>query len=302
MIRHLKHTEIDKGKWDETIHASTNGFIYALSWYLDAVSPGWEALVKGDYAEVMPLTQKQKFFLNYLLPPYSTQQLGVFSISKTEAFDVSDFINAIPKKYKWIDIRLNFLNQLRDYKKECSLFVNYELGLGGNYESIASGYSENTKRNLKRASALNLKIYEAEKAIEVVELFKKNKGATLSRLGEDYYNCFLKVFQECRKRGLAEVFHAKENGEIIAGAVFFKFKNRSILILTGANEQAKQSRAMFYLIGHYIRLNAQSGLVLDFEGSNNEQLARFYKGFGAVNVPYPALKANRLPFWLKWLK
>ena len=56
MIKYLEHEEIDLKKWDATIDASPNGMVYAKSWYLDIVSPGWEGLVNEDYNAVFPLT------------------------------------------------------------------------------------------------------------------------------------------------------------------------------------------------------------------------------------------------------
>ena len=40
-------------------------------------------------------------------------------------------------------------------------------------------------------------------------------------------------------------------------------------------------------------------IVLDFEGSNIESIARFYKGFGAQEEIYPGIKLNNLPPILK---
>ena len=48
MIKYLQHGEINKEKWDDCINLSPRGLVYALSWYLDAVHPGWEALVEND--------------------------------------------------------------------------------------------------------------------------------------------------------------------------------------------------------------------------------------------------------------
>jgi len=47
MIIYHKHHEIDRDRWDECIRKSFNGIIYAYSWYLDIVSPQWEALIEG---------------------------------------------------------------------------------------------------------------------------------------------------------------------------------------------------------------------------------------------------------------
>jgi hypothetical protein len=56
MIKYLKHKEINKEKWDKCISSSHNKIIYALSWYLDVVSPNWDGLIKGDYEAVMPIS------------------------------------------------------------------------------------------------------------------------------------------------------------------------------------------------------------------------------------------------------
>ena len=59
---------------------------------------------------------------------------------------------------------------------------------------------------------------------------------------------------------------------------------------------------MFYLIDRFIARHAASDTVLDFAGSNDEQLARFYAGFGSEKETYIRIVKNRLPFFIKWLK
>ena len=75
-----------------------------------------------------------------------------------------------------------------------------------------------------------------------------------------------------------------------------------IFIFSGANEEAKEKGAMFFLLDSFIKENAQKNITLDFEGSNDENLARFYKGFGSKECVYLHLRRNRLPFFIKWLK
>ena len=62
MLRHIKHADIDKVKWDSVTLNSANGLIYNLSSYLDVVAPNWEALILGDYKAIMPLPVKKKGF------------------------------------------------------------------------------------------------------------------------------------------------------------------------------------------------------------------------------------------------
>ena len=68
-IKYLKHNQIDKQKWDSAIENARNGLVYVLSWFLDIVSPDWDALVYGDYEVVMPLTYRNKLGVKYLYQP-----------------------------------------------------------------------------------------------------------------------------------------------------------------------------------------------------------------------------------------
>ena len=112
MIKHLTHTQINKVLWDKAITNSINELMYAYSWYLDVVCKNWEALVLGNYEVVMPLTAKKKFTINYLYNPFFVQQLGVFSVNNSNEDLVQQFMNAIPDKYKFVEINLNNDNQI----------------------------------------------------------------------------------------------------------------------------------------------------------------------------------------------
>ena len=54
-LLHIKDPEEASGFYDKCIGDSPNGLIYALSWYMDIVSPGWEILTTEDHSSVMPL-------------------------------------------------------------------------------------------------------------------------------------------------------------------------------------------------------------------------------------------------------
>ena len=107
MIRYLKNSEIDTGKWDETVLGSVNTSIYAYSWYLDIVCDSWDALVEDDYVGVMPLPWKQKVGIKYLYQPPFTQQLGLFSPALISEQKTKDYIDAIPPAFRYGDINLN---------------------------------------------------------------------------------------------------------------------------------------------------------------------------------------------------
>jgi hypothetical protein len=59
---------------------------------------------------------------------------------------------------------------------------------------------------------------------------------------------------------------------------------------------------MFLLIDEFIKKYSEKNLILDFEGSNMEGIARFYQGFGATDCEYLSITFNHLPFPLKFFK
>ena len=126
MIKYIKHTEINKEKWDNCISSSHNKVIYALSWYLDAVSPKWSALVEDDYKTVMPISHNKKYGVNYAYQALFAQQLGVFSKDKVDASLCKLFVDAIPQKFYEINLNThNPTEKLSEHKVINN--TNYEL-------------------------------------------------------------------------------------------------------------------------------------------------------------------------------
>ena len=185
MIQYLHHNEIDLKQWDATIAECGN--IYAFSWYLDIVHPGWEALVEDDYHAVMPLTGGKKFGVNYLFQPYFVQQLGVFSESPMTAEKLESFLKAIPEKYRFAEIRLNESNTLDKGIERFDYHRNVLLDLNQDYEAIRSNYHTNTKRNLAKAENNNLQLVDTVIPYHVVALFTDNRGALLDKWGDAEY-------------------------------------------------------------------------------------------------------------------
>jgi len=300
MIRHLRHDDIDKNKWDSCIRTSFNGIIYAYSWYLDVVCEEWEALVENDYDRVLPMTAGKKYAIHYLYQPYFTQQLGVFSKSILSAEVVENFLNAIPKKFKYIETNLNTLNKIDSEEFKVVPQRNYELDLIHSYENISKHYSQNTKRNIKKAEKSGLSIMKNIKPDVLIEMFRQNKGKDIPHLKADDYLMLRKLIYTCIYKGMAEVYGAyTEANELCAGAVFIQSNRKSIFLFSGLDGKGRERSAMFMIIDAYIRDHAHNHLVFDFDGSNDDDLARFYKGFGSTECTYLRVHKNNLPVIIK---
>jgi hypothetical protein len=94
----------------------------------------------------------------------------------------------------------------------------------------------------------------------------------------------------------------KVNGMLEAGAIFLHSNTSYIFLFSATGSRAKETGAMPLIIDAFIRSHAGEARVLDFEGSMNPGLARFYKSFGSSEVVYLHIKKNTLPLLLRWMK
>lgn len=295
MIQYFTHNQIDKLSWDECIAHAVNGNVYAWSWYLDLVHPGWEALVEvkdGNYLTIMPITRKKKYGIDYLCQPFFVQQLGIFSVESIPQEKVLAFLKAIPNRYRLVEIRLNEQNLLPESFKCVEQHRNYLLDLNNNYELLLSQYHENTKRNLKKSLNNGLCLVKDVSIQKVIDLFRWNRGASVKHWGDEEYARLERLVQVALTSSNAFVYGIEnsDNKEIICGAIFMRSHQRITFLFSGNNVEGKESHAMTFLIDQLIREYAGQPMTLDFEGSDDEQLARFYHGFGSEAVFYPGIR------------
>ena len=302
MIRLLKHNEINKRRWDDCINKSFNGNVYALSWYLDIVHPNWNALIENDYERVMPLTNSKKFGLSYMFQPFFVQQLGVFSTSQLSQDDVDNFINAIPQQYLLTQYRLNSYNKV-DYNSDIiAKHRNVELDLIYDYQYLYNNYNNNTKRNLAKAEAAGLSINNNINPEIIISLFRNNRGKDVKHWKDKEYNRLLELINTAISQECCFTIGINDlDNNTIAGAVFMHSHDRIIFLFSGSDEAHKDKHALTMLLDNVIREFSETQYTLDFEGSDNDGLARFYKGFGGAEVFYPEVKYNNLKGILKFI-
>ena len=302
MIKLLKHNKIDKTRWDNCINKSFNGNVYALSWYLDIVHPEWDALVENDYERVMPLTYSKKFGISYMFHPFFVQQLGVFSTSQLSKNDVDRFIKAIPQKYRLVRYKLNSYNKV-DYESDfIAKHRNVELDLIYDYQYLYNNYNNNTKRNLAKAENAGLSITRDINPEVIINLFRNNKGKNVKHWKDKEYERLLELInvatsqERCFTLGINDL-----NNNTIAGAVFTYSHDRIIFLFSGCDENHKDKHALTMLLDDVIREFSETQYTFDFEGSDNDGLARFYKGFGGTEVFYPEIKYDNLKGIFKFI-
>lgn len=299
MIRFRTHQEINKSSWDSCIENSANGNLTAFSWYLDLVCPGWCALVEDDYANVFPLPISEKAGFRYSMQPWFTQQLGLFGIDYSSKQKMAEFLQAIPSDFKYIDLNFNSFNQFYSMP-ELHEMINIELDLNRNYSEISAAYQTNLKRNLKKAENQQLRFTTDVSPQQLTELFKNNRGAELKQIGVAQYELIQKIAETAVNKNLGEINGVFDlSNQLVAAGLWIKSHKKTVFLFSGLSAEGKKSNAMPWLIDTYIQKHAGKCLTLDFEGSSNQGIARFYLSFGSQKTEYQRYFRNSLPGHLK---
>lgn len=297
MIRYLAHDQIDFEKWDDCIDRSINGIFYAYSWYLDMTAPGWDALVEDDYKTIMPLPNRKRFGVRFVYQPFFIQQLGLFSISSLTPEVTARFLEAIPVRFRFVDLNLNTYNRLDEGSSIKQLQrITHHLDLIEPYEQIAERYSSNTRRNIGKAIKHGVFVTAHGRPEEVIQAFRDNRGKGLNTYKENDYNVLKHLIYVGLHKGMATLMSAySSQNNFCGGIVFFRSHNKSVFLFSGATPESRENGAMFLMVDEYIKQFAGQDLVLDFEGSSDPHLARFYKGFGSKECVFLQVEMNRMP-------
>lgn len=299
-LKYLKHKNINYEKWDACVENAPNSRIYAMSWHLDRTAEKWDALILGDYEIVMPLPVRTKWGIKYIYQPLFSQQLGIFP--NPPDIIAKQFYNEIQRRFSFADTQINSGNNLLKLpgKINFSGRENYLINLTANYQKIASGYSQNTARNVKKAQKNSLSFVAGIRIEDYLD-FKRNNLPT--KLPADALKKLKSIIALGQYKGIGEIYGVYTNENELCAAVYFcRWKERVIYMNAATSLKGKELGGMFFLLDWFVRENAGSNLLLDLEGSTIPGVARFYAGFGAIPETYFQLKFNRLPLPLKWMK
>jgi len=299
----LKNNEIDKVKWDSVLSKAQFSNYALKSYFLDAISPDWSALVYKDYEVVFPLTVRSKFGIKYLITPIFIPFLGFLSVDKNIQEAVVDhFFFEIYKQVKYLNLFLDPFTSSVVKKSEYAQRKCQVLKLDNAYELICKNYSVNHKRSIVKAKKSELVTNTSNDVNTLIQLFRDSKGGSLKELKASNFESLTFALQETLKNNDGFIVECKNEKELISSAFFAVCGSRITYVKGFSNEVGRKLGAMHFIIDQVVKQYSEADFVFDFGGSNNEQVAKFNYGFGAKDVFYCHLKQNYLPKLLKLFK
>ena len=313
MIHYVSQEKIDRPQWDALITQAPNGLIYALSWYLDIVSPGWEALIKeegGRYVAVLPLPVRRKFGMRYLIQPLFTQQLGLFYLEPPTAADWARIGQLLHQQFRYITrYAFNVGNAevvgSNDLAMSGMWTRNYHLSLRPAYEELWASYRPDRRRHLRKAQAHSLRVEPTTDVELLVKLFDENTAHRLNGvLGEAYeYPMLRALYAAAGRAGMASMWQVRAaQGQVVAMMFLLHFRQQVIYLFNSSTAEGKAMGAISVMIDEFVRRHAEQDLCFDFESPGVPSLERFYSSFGPAAVPYFVVMADRLPWPVRQLK
>lgn len=314
-LRYLSHSFIDRDAWDDCVAVAEQVVPYAQATWLRTLNAGnWDAIVEpdptnGGYRSILPVPTQRRLWGREALQPPFTQQLGLLTTAGSQHREVGEYLAALEGEFARLHLQLNDGNQLPAQLPtgwQLAERVTYHLPLGAAYETLKAGYCADYRRRLRQAGERNdVTIKPHQDAEALINLFEREKGGEVGGMKPAYYQRLRQLARWLNGNGQGLLLHAHAAGtdELLAGALFVRYRSRLIYLFAAATVAGKKAAAPLLLLDEAIRRHAGTPeLVLDFEGGMIPSIARFFANFGARPVPYYTLTQTTRPWYLTWMR
>jgi len=277
--------------------------LFSKAWWLDAVAGenGWDVAIvekNGDIIAALPYVKKKKLAWTILtLPPLTQNSFLWVKYPPNQKYE------------RRLSYEKEIMFQLIESLPRCHLFnLNFHHSMTNWLPFFWRGFSQTTRYtyiidNLSDLdhiytefhNTVRKNIRKAEKSVEVVtdqdlEKFYHINKLTFDRQGRKIpypFELVQRLDEACGVRNCRKIYFAKDDQERIHAAVYIVWDERTAYYLMGgADPKLRNSGAMTLLLWEAMKDVSRTVEKFDFEGSMMEPIERFFRSFGAKQVPY----------------
>lgn len=286
MFKYVKQKDINKSKWSDLVHRSSDSTIFCEYDYLNAFCE-WDAIIYGDYEGAIALPYTSFLGIRSLYQPNFVQQCIWFG-KKISDSQVQEVFLLIRK----MNHRIGFNSNLK-LKGNSRKRVNQVLTLR-NYETIRNNYSKSLKKNIIKNNP-SLIISRDTNPKRTIRLYQEAYGSKNTQIKPEHYSAFQVLINEKPDQFIN--VHAFNNKKLVASIVLAKSRNRLHYILGAPTEKGRRLNALSVIIDHLIQQESGKEMIFDFEGSSIPSVYQYYASFGAVEEYFYTTEFCR--WWLK---
>jgi len=276
--------------------------LFQQAWWLDAVcgDDGWEVVLALRGEEIigaLPYLPRRVMGLKVISQPTLTQISGPWvkaskaRYPKALAYE-KDVLQALARALpafhyyaqNWHFSRMNWLPFYWLGFRQTTRYT-YRLSLGGGEEDLWRNLQENIRTDVRK-ERFGISIRPARDLGEFLELNRM----TFARQGRQlpYSREIVQRLDEAAsQRGVRDVFVAEgPGGEVHAAAYVVRDADTAYYLMGGGDPSLRSSGATSLCLWEAILHQPQHIESFDFEGSMLEPVERFFRAFGARQVPY----------------
>ena len=171
------------------------------------------------------------------------------------------------------------------------------LALDKGEETLLANMKDTMRRNIRQAEK-EVTISNAAECLPDLYSFQKNTLAQKGLSPAYSFKDLGKIMDACLAHNAAALWVAKAGQEIQAIVWHVWDKQRSYYLMGGQNQEANSYRAMSALIWHVMKEAKKMGhTTFDLEGSMDEGVERFFRGFSGQRELYLVLQRNDSLLW-----
>ncbi|MHA8053751.1 GNAT family N-acetyltransferase [Aquirufa sp. OSTEICH-129A] len=297
----------NKEKYREFCKTEISIPIFSKAWWLDALcGDNWDVCLVEDDSKIVASMPYYKVYnklgmlslLNapesqFLGPWISELKLGSSKKISLEKKYFDELINQLPQ-YSHFEQKWHYKNNnwLPFYWRGFDQTTNYTYKLYdlSDLEKVWSGFKSNIQSDIRKATnRFNLSIRTDLR----VEDFLVLNSQTFERQGVKlpYSRDFIMRLDEaCKNNNSRQIFIAEdEQGRHHAGAYIIWDNDCAYYLMGGADPKLRTSGAMSLCIWEAIKFSSKVSRTFDFEGSMIESIEKYFRSFGAIQVPYFAI-------------
>jgi len=202
---------------------------------------------------------------------------------------MNDVLNELIKygdQAHWRSIELMGGKYLPENTVHSSFYYEHGLDLARSAENIFSSFSENIRRNIKKALHHDIKI-RIKNTLEDMDEFYRLHCITRKRHGlpPQPFKFFKSIYDNVIANNLGFIMVASYNGTAVASAIYYHFGAQAIFKYGASDMRYKQLRANSLIMWKAIEWLSQNGyrhLSLGRTDPDNDGLRHFKKGWGTT--------------------
>ena len=289
-IRLIPYEKIDYKKWDTCINNSSNGLLYAYSWFLDSTCDKWDALVEDDYEAVFPLPLvKKKGRYRISVSRYSLQ-LGLLATYPVTPEKLQRFIELIPGKYKKYELPLNVQNpspvgkfQLLDrfvFRKDMIFSIDMHAHMAKSKLVTDKGESMTVTKGVQLAVIINFILRICKDKVKAREVLALRK-----------------IISFCSRFGFGFSYGVYSSANNLIGLSYLiRFHNRVYLLFATTEDHEYRRKILQTLLDKIYKDFENQDLVLECIAIGDKELQKTLVKNGFKRVHYKVIKKRRRLF------